>query len=43
MPQPEAVTIDLTGIQPTDASTGQPVQLAALGGVRILLLLRHRH
>jgi hypothetical protein len=43
MPRPEAVTIGLTGIELTDASTGQPVQLTALGGVHILVLLRHRH
>ena len=43
MPQPEDVTIDLTGIELTDAETGQPVQLASIGGVHVLVLLRHRH
>ncbi|GEM_PF-6649338 len=43
MPQPEDVTIELAGIQLTDADSGQPVRLAGIGGVQILLLLRHRH
>lgn len=43
MPQPEDVTIDLAGIQLTDADSGQPEPLAGIGGVQILVLLRHRH
>jgi hypothetical protein len=43
MPQPEDVTIDLTGIQLTDAKSGQPVRLASTRGVHVLVLLRHRH
>jgi hypothetical protein len=43
MPRPEDVTIGLAGIQLTDAGTGQSVHLAGIGGVQILVLLRHRH
>jgi hypothetical protein len=43
MPRPEDVTIELTSIQLTDADGGQPVSLAGIGGVQILVLLRHRH
>jgi hypothetical protein len=43
MPQAEDVNIELSGIQLTDASSGQPVVLSHLGGVQILVLLRHRH
>ncbi len=43
MPQREDVTIELTGIQLTDADSGQPVRLAGIGGVQVLVLLRHRH
>lgn len=43
MPQPENVTIELTGIQLTGADSGQPVQPAQIGGVQVLVLLRHRH
>ncbi len=43
MPRPEDVTIELTGIQLVDADSGQPVRLASIGGVQILVLLRHRH
>jgi hypothetical protein len=43
VPQPEDVSIDLTGIQLTDAGSGQPVPLANIRGVHILVLLRHRH
>jgi hypothetical protein len=43
MSQPEDVTIDLAGIQLTDAESGQPVSLASIRGVQVLVLLRHRH
>lgn len=43
MPGAESVTISLSGIELTDASNGRPVRLAALGGVHVLVLLRHRH
>jgi hypothetical protein len=43
MPPAEAVTIDLAGIALTDADSGEPVRLAEIGGVQILVLLRHRH
>lgn len=43
MPQAESVAIDLVGIQLTDAGSGQPVRLAQISGVQILVLLRHRH
>lgn len=43
MPRPEDVTIELTGIRLTEAPGGQPVSLAGIGGVQILVLLRHRH
>jgi hypothetical protein len=43
MPQAEDVAIDLTGIQLTDADSGEPVRLAQISGVQILVLLRHRH
>lgn len=43
MPQAENVNIELSGIQLTDASSGQRVTLAQIGGVQILVLLRHRH
>jgi len=43
MPRPRPVTIELTGIRLTDADSGQPVRLAEIGGVQILVLLRHRH
>ena len=43
MPRPEDVTIDLPRIQLTDADTGQPVLVAEMKGVQILVLMRHRH
>jgi len=43
MPHAEDVTIELSGIQLTDADNGQPVALSQIGGVQILVLLRHRH
>lgn len=43
MPQAEDVNIELSNIQLTEASSGQPVALSQLGGVQILVLLRHRH
>jgi len=43
MPRPEHVTIDLAGIQLAEAPGGKPVRLASMGGVQILVLLRHRH
>ena len=43
MPQAEDVTIELSGIQLTDAGIGQPVALSQIRGVQILVLLRHRH
>jgi hypothetical protein len=43
MPRPEEATIELAGIQLTDTDSGQPVPLAGIGGVQILVLLRHRH
>jgi hypothetical protein len=39
----EDVAIDLAGIALTDAASGQPVPLAELDGVQILVLMRHRH
>ena len=43
MPRPQAVTIELAGIRLIDADSGQPVRLAEIGGVQVLVLLRHRH
>jgi hypothetical protein len=43
MPRPEHVRIELTGIQLTDVDSGQPVRLDGIGGVHVLVLLRHRH
>lgn len=43
MPQAKTVAIDLTGIQLTDTGSGEPVQLAQISGVQVLVLLRHRH
>jgi hypothetical protein len=43
MPRPENVTIELTGVQLTCADTGLPIRLAELGGVQVLVVLRHRH
>jgi hypothetical protein len=42
MPKPALPRIDVTGIQLTEAP-GQPVTLGQIGGVQILVLLRHRH
>jgi hypothetical protein len=39
----EDVAIGLAGIELTDADSGQPVPLAQIGGVQILVLMRHRH
>ena len=43
MPKPALPHIDVTGVQLTDAPGGQPVTLGQIGGVQILVLLRHRH
>lgn len=43
MPQAEDVTIEVSGIQLTDAGSGRPVTLARIGDVQVLVLLRHRH
>ena len=43
MPQPETVHIDVTGLRLAEAPGGQPVILGEIGGVQILVLLRHRH
>jgi hypothetical protein len=43
MPQPEDVSIGVAGIQLTAAGSGQPVRLSGIGGVQVLVLLRHRH
>jgi hypothetical protein len=43
VPRSEPVRIDVTGIQLTEAPGGQPVTLGEIGGVQILVLLRHRH
>jgi hypothetical protein len=43
MPQPEAIHIDVAGLRLTEPPGGQPVILREIGGVQILVLLRHRH
>jgi len=43
VPRREDVTIGLVGMQLTDADSGQPVRLAGIGGVQVLVLLRRRH
>jgi hypothetical protein len=43
MPKPALARIDVTGIQLTEAPSGQPVTLGQIGGVQVLVLLRHRH
>lgn len=43
MPKPVSARIDVTGIELTEAPGGQPVTLGQIGGVQILVLLRHRH
>lgn len=43
MPEPDAVLIDVSGVRLTEAPSGQPVTLGDIGGVQILVLLRHRH
>lgn len=43
MPEPDAVLIDVSGVRLTEAPAGQPVTLGDIGGVQIVVLLRHRH
>lgn len=43
MPHAEDVTIELSGVQLTDADSKGPVMLAQIRGVQVLVLLRHRH
>ncbi len=43
MRQPETVHIDVTGLRLAEAPRGHPVALGEIGGVQILVLLRHRH
>jgi hypothetical protein len=43
MPQPESVHIDVAGLRLAEAPGGQTVTLGELGGVQILVLLRHQH
>lgn len=43
MPPTEDVTIELSGIELTDADSGSTVPLAQIRGVQVLVLLRHRH
>jgi hypothetical protein len=43
MPKLEIARIDVTGIRLTEAPGRQPVTLGQIGGVQILVLLRHRH
>jgi hypothetical protein len=43
MPTSQPVHIDVTAIQLTETPGGQPVSLGAIGGVQILVLLRHQH
>jgi len=43
MPQPETVHIDVTGLRLAEAPRGNSVTLGEIGGVQMLLLLRHRH
>lgn len=39
----ESVHLRLDGIVLSDARTGEPVDLAALRGVQVLTLIRHRY
>ena len=43
MPEVQDATIPLAGIRVTDTATGQPVDLANLDGVHVMVLMRHRH
>ncbi len=37
------VDLPLTGLAPLDVATGRPLDLAALPGVTVLTLIRHRY
>jgi hypothetical protein len=43
MPHAETVAINVTGLELTRAPDGPPIPLGSIGGVQILVLLRHRH
>jgi hypothetical protein len=43
MPGPAGIAIDVSTVQLTEAPGGQPVILGGIGGVQIVVLLRHRH
>ncbi len=43
MPHAETAGIDVTGIVLDRAPDGPPVALGTIGGVQIIVLLRHRH
>lgn len=43
MPHPEAAAIDVTDIVLDQAPDGPAIPLGTVGGVQIIVLLRHRH
>jgi len=43
VPTAETAAIDVSDVLLITAPRGQPVTLGTLGGVQILVLLRHRH
>ena len=43
MPYPEAAAIGVTDIVLDQAPGGPPLPLGSIGGVQIIVLLRHRH
>jgi hypothetical protein len=43
VPRSETVLIDVASLRLTEAPGGQPVNLGEIGGVQVLVLLRHRH
>jgi hypothetical protein len=43
MPHAETAAIDVTSLDLIGAPDGRPVTLGGIGGVHILVLLRHRH
>jgi len=43
MPRSEQVMVPLAGTELVDAASGEPLDLGRLGGVHVLVLIRHRH
>jgi hypothetical protein len=43
VPHAEAVAIDVTDVVLDRAPDGPPIPLGTIGGVQIIVLLRHRH